>query len=106
MALFEIIIELPVGLDVDTLTVAAKQAGYDDAKTSRTDAESLFSVLIRHPKSSFETGHMLAETILQHLPPQSRYHSHRSSVSISEMSPEDLDALLNEIENSTYGQAS
>lgn len=49
---------------------------------------------------------MLAETILRHLPPQAKYHSHRSSVSISEMSPEDLDALLNEIENSTYGQAS
>lgn len=106
MALFEIIIELPVGSDVIVLNSAASQAGYADAKISGTDTKTLFSVLISHPQSLFETGKTLAESILRHLPPQAKYHSHRSSVSISEMSPEDLDILLKEIEGATYGQAS
>jgi hypothetical protein len=106
MALFEIIIELPVGSDIDILTAAASQTGYDDAKISRTDTETLFNVLIRHPMSSFETGNMLAEQILQHLPLKAKYHSHRSSVLISEMSSEDLDVFLKEIESSQYGKTS
>jgi hypothetical protein len=106
MALFEIIIELPNGLNSDALAIAAKQAGYTDATISSTESATLFSVLVSHPKSSFEIGHVLAQAILEHLPPQSKYHSHRSSVSIKEMSVDDLDNFLHEIENSTYGQVS
>lgn len=106
MALFEIIIELPVGSNGDALAAAARQAGYADAKVSAAGRECLFSVLIRHSNSSFETGKVVSEELLRHLPPQSQYHSHRSSVAISDMSPDDLDDFLKEIEKSTYGQAS
>lgn len=106
MALFEIIIGLPNGLNADALAIAAKQAGYTDATISSTESATLFSVLVSHPKSSFETGHVLAQAILEHLPPQSKYHSHRSSVSINEMSADELDSLLHEIESATYGKAS
>lgn len=102
MALFEIIIELPVGLEVAALIAAARQAGYTDVEISPTKAAFLFSVLIRHPRSSYDTGRILAEELLRHLPSQAKYHSHRSSVSITEMSPDDLEAFLKEIESSHH----
>ncbi len=106
MALFEIIIELPVGTDANALVSAAERVGYKNAMVSATESEMLFSVLISDPRSSFDTGRSIAQALLEHLPPKSEYRTHRSSVSINEMSSDDLDSFLHEIENTTYGQAS
>lgn len=106
MALFEIIIELPDRQDANALAAAVEQVGYKDATISATESNQVFSVLISDPRSSFETGHLIAQVLLEHLPPKSEYRTHRSSVSISEMSVDDLDSLLHDIESATYGQAS
>lgn len=98
MALFEIIIELPVGTDANALASASERVGYKNAMVSATESEKLFSVLISDPRTSFDTGRSIAQALLQHLPPKSEYRTHRSSVSISEMSADDLEGFLREIE--------
>lgn len=106
MALFQIVFELTEGSDEAVVKSAAVAAGYPAAQVCSEDRERVFSVLVSHPDSKFEVGTSIARVIEQCLPAGSRYLSHRSAVSIQEMSAEDLDALLAEIENSTYGQAS
>ena len=106
MALFEIIIELSDEQDANALSIAVEQAGYKDATISGTANDMLFSVLVSHPKSSFETGRLIAEALLLYLPPGSKYRTHRSSVSINEMTLDDMDSLLHEIESATYGEPS
>jgi hypothetical protein len=105
MALFEIIFELPEGTDTVVLDAATRKAGYV-AQISGTDSERFFRVLIEHSKNSFEVGNIIAEEILQHLPQPSRYYSHRSSVAISELSAEEAEDFLSELENVVYGQIS
>lgn len=105
MALYEIAFELPSTTDDRVLVAAVDALGYGDAQVRCNDLDGMFSILISHPSSKFETGIMLAEMILPHLPTGSRYLSHRSAVSIREMSADDLDAFLIELENSTYGQS-
>jgi hypothetical protein len=104
MALFQIAFALPEGSDAFVLKSAAAAAGYHDAQVFSENREWMFSVLISHPDSKFDMGTSLAGLILPHLPAGSRYLSHRSAVSIEEMSAEELDALLVEIESATYGQ--
>jgi hypothetical protein len=105
VALFQIVFELPEGSDATVVKSAVDDAGYHDAQVFSEDRAWMFSVLISHPDSKFDMGTSLAKLILSHLPAGSRYLSHRSAVSIQEMSAEELDALLVEIESATYGQA-
>ncbi len=105
MALFEIVFKLPGGSDESALTSAVKAAGFGDAKTREKDLEGVFGVIVQHQGSKFETGAILAEGILPHLPVGSSYLSHVMSASIQEMSDDEIGLLLAEIENCKYGQS-
>jgi hypothetical protein len=103
MALFEIMFELPGGADGSILLSAAGALGYVDAQV-RSIGEA-FGVVVSHPSSKFEAGTTIAKAILPHLPSGSTYLSHRLAASVHEMSEEDLNDLLREIEKSAYGRS-
>lgn len=103
MALFEIVFSLPVGANENDLVSAARIAGYRDVEVRPKDVAGTFGLIVAHPDSKFELGLNISKLILPHLPGGSEYRSHVLAASIQEMSEEDLELLLKEIESTTYG---
>lgn len=105
MALFEIVFELPGQDDGGALLSAAVALGYVDVQVRSIGVGAAFGIVVSHPSSKFETGTTIAKAILPHLPSGSTYLSHRLAASVHEMSEEDLNDLLREIEKSAYGRS-
>lgn len=95
MALYELTFEVPeAAWDDETLTEAVLASGFNDPVVG-TGRRGFLGVIVEHENPAFSTGDIIAAAILPHLPEGSKLHSFRQSVSVYELSAEEIERIAN-----------